>query len=75
MFNFDKDEDGSEDRYKARVPEVWKQTPMGKARHRMWWLLHNLVAHPLIGIFPLTPLFIFHDWTSRRLHNQPPKDG
>lgn len=32
-----------------------------------WWLVHNLIAHVLIGLFPFKPFFQFHDWTSRRM--------
>jgi len=39
-----------------------------KVKHYFWWLLHNLVAHPAIGIAPVRPAFEFHDWTSRKLN-------
>jgi len=29
-----------------------------------WWLIHNCLAHPLIGLFPFRPFFWFHDWTA-----------
>jgi hypothetical protein len=38
------------------------------AKHHFWWLLHNLVAHPAIGLFPVKTAFDFHDWTSRKLN-------
>jgi hypothetical protein len=49
------DETGSQDRFLTHRP------PMG------WWLVHNLIAHPLIGLLPFTSTFKFHDWTSRKL--------
>lgn len=49
-------EDGSQDRYDARP------------RRRVWWLVHNCVAHPLIGILPFSMFFRFHDWTSRKIN-------
>lgn len=35
---------------------------------RFWWLVHNLVAHVLIGLLPFGPAFRFHDWTAERMH-------
>lgn len=68
MFGFDKPEDGSEERYHDRW-SLWTGAKLGGLQHYGWWLAHNLVAHPLIGLIPLKPLFAFHDWTSRRMHN------
>ena len=59
---FDRPEDGSQKRYIERR----KVRPWGA--HTFWWVLHNAVAHPLIAFLPFTPLFRFHDWTSRRMH-------
>ena len=57
-------EDGSEERYARRRRKVpW-------ASHTLWWVVHNCVAHPLIGVAPVGPLFRFHDWTSRRMHGR-----
>ena len=61
---FDKPEDGSENRYDER------RERQPAARHTFWWLLHNCVAHPLIGIVPKRFAFEFHDWTSRKLHGR-----
>lgn len=61
-FGFTEPEDGVEARYekhKAKVPWV---------RNKAWWILHNSVAHPLIGVLPVRWAFRFHDWTSRRMH-------
>lgn len=55
---------GSEDRFVKRKHEVPWLT------HTFWWLVHNCVSHPLIGILPLKPLFRFHDWTSYRMHGR-----
>lgn len=79
MFGFDQPEDGSEERYKDRW-DLWEGTRFGILFHYSWWLIHNLVAHPLIAVFPFKPLFDFHDWTSHRMHNKRPaiersKDG
>lgn len=40
--------------------------------HHFWWLLHNCVAHMLIGIIPIKLFFTFHDWTSRKLNADVP---
>lgn len=65
MFDFDKPEDGSEERYQSRL-DLWTQ----KWIHTFWWLVHNCISHPLIGVCPITLFFQFHDWTSHRM-NEP----
>ena len=84
MFGFDKPEDGSQARFWDRVDHWRTGTPeaipiiqsaSGKvgrtlplAQHYAWWLIHNLVAHPAIGVLPIKASFDFHDWTSRKLN-------
>lgn len=51
-------ENGSEDRYGARD------------RNSLWWFVHNCIAHPLIGVAPIKPLFNFHDWTSGKINRR-----
>jgi hypothetical protein len=63
-FGFGAPEDGAADRYAAR-----RETRPWLA-HTAWWLVHNCVAHPLIGVFPRRPAFRFHDWTSRKMHGR-----
>ena len=59
---FDEPEDGAQARFEARrAARPW-------IAHRLWWLVHNAVSHPLIGLVPRRPLFRFHDWTSRKMH-------
>lgn len=70
MFGFDRDEDGSEDRYYERKAR-WASARASVWIHFGWWLVHNLVAHPLIGVAPVSPTFRFHDWTSHKM--QPPR--
>lgn len=61
-FGFTKPEDGSQERYiERRKKRPW-------VAHTFWWVVHNAVAHVLIGFLPLKPFFTFHDYTSRRLH-------
>ncbi len=69
MFGFDKPEDGSAERFAARKPlfeAAFERLP--HARYYLWWLVHNCVSHPLIGVAPIRRFFAFHDWTSRRMH-------
>lgn len=66
MFDFEKDETGAHLRYLKRIQFV--PHPLPRIRHWGWWWLHNCIAHPLIGILPIRPMFNFHDWTSRRMN-------
>ncbi len=43
----------------------------GALAHRGWWLLHNLVAHPLLAVWPGRAAVALHDWTSRGLNRDP----
>lgn len=38
-----------------------------RVRHHFWWILHNCVLHPLIGVFPTKRFMDWHDWSSKRL--------
>ena len=59
---FTEPEDGSEGRYHKRVQaRPW-------ASHTFWWVVHNNLAHALIGVLPIKPMFDFHDYTSRKMH-------
>ena len=61
MFDFIQDETGSQERY-------WKDRKPSKIAYGFWWVVHNCIAHFLIGICPVKPFFDFHDSTSRKLH-------
>ena len=64
VVGFDRPEPGSEQRYLERSSvRPW-------AAHTFWWVIHNVVAHPLIGVLPLRPAFKFHDWTSYKMHGK-----
>jgi hypothetical protein len=72
MFGFDRDEDGSEERFHDRkrlFKKAFNDLPL--TRYYFWWLIHNCISHPLIGILPIKPLFDFHDWTSSKMHPKP----
>jgi len=49
-------EDGSQKRFDT----VFKN-------HYGWWLVHNLIAHVMIGVLPIKACFDFHDYTSRKM--------
>ncbi len=63
------DETGSEERFEKRV-EVFKQEEEPIYKHHVWWLIHNCIAHPLIGIVPCKATFDFHDWTSIKINGE-----
>jgi hypothetical protein len=64
IVGFDAPEDGSQGRYvKRRAERPW-------TAHTFWWVVHNAVAHPLIAVLPIKPLFSFHDWSSRKMHGR-----
>ncbi|HEV8658919.1 MAG TPA: hypothetical protein VGS96_09825 [Thermoanaerobaculia bacterium] len=63
------DESGSEERFHARV-ETYDARRMSRISHHFWWLVHNCVAHPLIGVAPLKSFFDFHDWTSKKINGE-----
>lgn len=71
MFGFRKDDAeklGSHGRFPARVEKHRDQTPYPKLVHGFWWVVHNCISHPLIGVCPVKPFFEFHDWTSIKLN-------
>lgn len=63
----DNHENGSEERYHERLRK--HQDSYGdRQRHLFWWLVHNCLAHPMIGVFPVGFAFRFHDWTSGKIN-------
>jgi hypothetical protein len=40
-------------------------------RHHAWWLLHNCISHPWLGIVPSPRAIWFHDFTSQHLNQFP----
>jgi len=69
MFGFDKDEDGSRQRFYERVRLFQKaKSFLPRVQYGFWWVVHNCIAHFFIGLLPLKPFFWFHDYTSRLMH-------
>lgn len=40
----------------------------GARIHDFWWLVHNLIAHPALGVMPSKKTVWFHDYTSMKLN-------
>lgn len=71
MFFDDEEIGSSQERYNNR-----KKNFASKLEHHVWWLLHNCVAHPILGIFPNTFKSVdFHSLTSDWLNNNKIKRG
>lgn len=68
MFGFDRPEDGSEDRFHERIRVFREEADKPTIIHHFWWVVHNCISHPLIGIMPIKIFFQFHDWTSRKIN-------
>ena len=71
--------DGSspcERRYRHRIVKfIQDGRPLPKVRHLGYWLLHNCVAHPLLGLFPGWKTTQVHELTSLWLnHVQSPEE-
>lgn len=63
----------SEERFHQRISRF--ATPdLPLWMHHFWWVVHNCVAHPVIGVVPLVSerakpaAFKFHDYTSRKIN-------
>jgi hypothetical protein len=67
MFDFKRVETGSAERYPTRVKKHLDLYGIS-ALHHWWWVVHNCVSHPMIGILPIKPFFEFHDWTSKKIN-------
>lgn len=59
----------SQIRFHKRI-ERFRQRGIPVVYHHFWWLTHNAVAHPLIAILPIKPLFDFHDYTSGKINGK-----
>jgi hypothetical protein len=62
---------GAQYRHQKRI-EKWKRATrfFPKLRHDVWWFLHNVVSHPLLGVCPSTSTVWFHDYTSQKLNQR-----
>jgi len=61
----------SEDRYRDRL-ELFERDgkPNPKLRHTVFWVLHNCVAHPLLGLRPNRVTVDLHSLTSAWLNKK-----
>lgn len=62
---------GSGKRYTARISLFEADgAPAPKLRHMGFWLLHNCIAHPLLGFFPNQKTVEVHELTSSWLNHE-----
>jgi hypothetical protein len=54
----------------TRRQMIWKERHrvLPLTRHHAWWLLHNMVSHPILGVWPSKRAIWFHDYTSQHLN-------
>lgn len=57
----------TEYRYDRQKSFVLTSPKVPTPKSRFFWVIHNLVSHVLIGLFPLRPFFFFHDWSAKRM--------
>jgi hypothetical protein len=50
--------------------EIWRRETGGTLGHHFWWFVHNCIAHPMIGLFPVRATFSFHDYTSDKINRK-----
>lgn len=60
----------TESRYVSRAYNIWDKKNLGTIRHYFWWIVHNSVVHPLLGLVPCVVTFKLHDWASRKLNGK-----
>lgn len=67
-------DEGAMGRYLARIQKfVTDKRPHPRLRHHALWVLHNCVAHPILGLTASDPAIEFHELTSAWLnHVKPP---
>lgn len=60
---------GAAQRYRRRL-QVWKRRrpELAEVRHHGWWLVHNCIAHPILGLRASEAAIWFHDWSSKHLN-------
>lgn len=64
---------GSHERYKSRIDRFLVDgEPHPRLRHHGLWLLHNLVAHPILAFVTTQKAAEFHELTSQWLNKKPP---
>lgn len=50
---------------KVRFDERKKKLP--SFHLAFWWVVHNCIAHPVIGLLPFKACFDFHDYTAKKI--------
>lgn len=60
----------SQRRYNERIYQFASDGKRwSRARHQAHWLLHNVVVHPLVGLFPGQLTVKLHDLSSKKLNH------
>lgn len=59
----------SHGRFHLRIRD-WRESGENVLKHHAWWLVHNVIAHPLIGFLPIEKTFAFHDFTSDKINRK-----
>jgi hypothetical protein len=60
----------TESRYISRAHNIWDTRRFGGIRYYFWWVIHNTVVHPVLGLVPCRLTFKWHDWASRKLNGK-----
>lgn len=64
---------GARERHQERIRKfVADGDPLPRLRHHAFWLLHNCVAHPVLGLTAKDPAIEFHELTSAWLNHVAP---
>lgn len=45
---------------------------LGVVKQRFWFVVHNVVAHPLMAVLPSQYGTAFHDWTAQHMDGDEP---
>jgi hypothetical protein len=62
---------GAKHRHGKRIAKWAREVRLfPKARHDACWIVHNVVSHPALGVWPSPATVWFHDWTSQRLNRR-----
>lgn len=62
---------GAQHRHQKRI-ERWRKATgfLPRLRHDVWWWMHNVVSHPLLGVWPSEAAIWLHDYTSLKLNRR-----
>ncbi len=58
-------------RFHNRLVSIILEKDNGYAEYQLWWLFHNCISHPILGILPCKQTVKLHQWASLKLNNLP----